>query len=347
MAGVVGLWQRLGARRGVGAVLLLPLAALYALGLFLRRMPYRLGLHAPVRLPVPVIVVGNLVAGGAGKTPTVIALVEALRQAGRRPGIVSRGYGGETRSALSVRPDTPASRVGDEPVLESRRTGAPVFVGRDRVAAAQALLSSHPDTDVLVADDGLQHLRLARDVQVLVFDERGAGNGWLLPAGLLREPMRPAARALDVVLYNAERPSTTLPGYVAARGLAGAVSLQDWWQGAAPSLQTLRSLRGRRVHAVAGVARPARFFEALRKAGLDIEPIALPDHAAFDALPWPPDARDVVLTEKDAVKLPAGGIGSATVWVAALDFRLPPAFVAEVLRRLDAARDARHGHTPA
>jgi tetraacyldisaccharide 4'-kinase len=149
------------------------------------------------------------------------------------------------------------------------------------------------------------------------------------------------------VLYNATRPSTPLAGYVAVRGVAGLVRLQDWWRGAAADGQALRALRGRRVHAVAGIARPQRFFDALREAGLDIEPVALADHAALDRRPWPADAHDIVVTEKDAVKLDPAATGAATVWVAALDFHLPPAFVAEVLRRLDAARDARHGHTPA
>ena len=143
---------------------------------------------------MPVVVVGNLVAGGAGKTPVVLAIVAALQAAGHRPGIVSRGYGGRTGASggtngvLEVEENTPAHRTGDEPLLLRRRSGCPVVVGADRVAAAQALRAAHPTLSVIVSDDGLQHRRLARSVEIIVFDERGVGNGRCLPAGPLREP---------------------------------------------------------------------------------------------------------------------------------------------------------------
>ncbi len=179
------------ARRSALGLALLPLAALYGALTALRRALYRTGVLRSVALGVPVVVVGNLVAGGAGKTPTVMAIVRLLRERGWNPGIVSRGYGRASADVLEVEASMPAAASGDEPLLLKRRTGAPVMVGSDRVAAGRALLERHPHVDVIVADDGLQHLRLARDVEVWVFDERGAGNGWLLPSGPLREPLPP------------------------------------------------------------------------------------------------------------------------------------------------------------
>ena len=188
--------QRAWLSRGWLACGLLPVAACYGALLLLRRNAYRLGWRRPVRLPVPVVVVGNLVVGGAGKTPTVIAVVHALQRQGHVVGVVSRGYGRANSATLVVQPDTPVSDCGDEPLLLRLRTGVPVCVGRDRVAAGKALLQRHPEIDVIVSDDGLQHWRLARQAQILVFDERGAGNGWLLLVGrATRQPVgdgRPA-----------------------------------------------------------------------------------------------------------------------------------------------------------
>ncbi|MEO7010016.1 MAG: tetraacyldisaccharide 4'-kinase, partial [Caldimonas sp.] len=190
MLGFVARLHQSWATRGPIARLLWPLAALYAALTSLRRMLYRIGWLRTERLPVRVVVVGNLIAGGAGKTPTVLALAAMLRRHGWTPAIVSRGYGGSRRGGvIAVRADTPASLCGDEPLLLHLRAAVPVFVGRDRAAAARALLRAHPEIDVVISDDGLQHLRLGRDLQVLVFDERGVGNGWLLPAGPLREAL--------------------------------------------------------------------------------------------------------------------------------------------------------------
>jgi tetraacyldisaccharide 4'-kinase len=318
--------QRLWMSRGALACALLPLAALFGAISALRRALYRRGWWRAQTLPVPVIVVGNLIAGGAGKTPTVMAIVRLLACHGHRPGIVSRGYGRRGADCLDVHADTPVAACGDEPLLLRLRTGAPVAVGRDRVAAARLLLARHPEVDVIVSDDGLQHLRLARSAQVLVFDERGIGNGWLLPAGPLREPFAPTAPARSVVLYNAQAATTPWPGTTARRALAGAVPLAAWWLGQAASLAALRALQGRPLLAVAGVARPQRFFTMLRAAGLTITPLPLPDHHDYAALPWPPETADVVLTEKDAVKIDPQRIGGTRVWVAALDFVPAAAF---------------------
>jgi tetraacyldisaccharide 4'-kinase len=320
--------------RGPLAVALLPVATLYgALGA-LRRVLYRLGWLRTCALPVPVVVVGNLIAGGAGKTPTVMAVVGALRAGGFRPGVISRGYGRRETRIVDVTADTPAAESGDEPLLLHTRLRVPVVVGADRVAAARKLLSLHPAVDMLVSDDGLQHLRLPRSVQVLVFDERGAGNGWLLPAGPLREPMPQRVPACTVVLYNAPHPSTPLPGSTARRGLAGVVELHGWWSGRPASRQELQDLIGRPLVAAAGMARPDRFFDMLRAAGLTVQPLPLPDHHDYAALPWPADAPDVIVTEKDAVKLAAHRMGATRVWVAPLDFQLDAAFERSLLGML-------------
>lgn len=327
---------------------LLPLAGLYGALATLHRLPYRLGWRHAEGAGVPVVVVGNLIAGGAGKTPTVMAVVELLRRHGHVPGIVSRGHGRAVGDVCEVHPDTPAATCGDEPLLLHLRTRVPVMVGRDRVAAARSLLRAHPETTVIVADDGLQHLRLARDVQVIVFDERGAGNGWLLPAGPLREPMPAAVPGRSVVLYNSERPSTTLPGFVATRRLAGVVALDAWWRASPPSGAALAALTGRPLLAAAGIAEPQRFFAMLREHGLHIDELPLPDHHAFTTLPWPAGTPDVVLTEKDAVKLDPSRAGATRVWVAALDFAPEAGFDAALAALLPPAPDrSRHGNPPA
>lgn len=299
---------------------LLPLSWLYRGLLALRTLAYRLGVKRTEALPVPVIVVGNWIVGGAGKTPTTLALLDLLRARGLKAGVISRGYGRDGDGVHLVTRVSTAREAGDEPLLIHLRGRVPVAVGRDRVAAARALLAAHPDLDVLVSDDGLQHWRLPRALSLLVFDERGLGNGRLLPAGPLRQP--PAALAADqLVVYNAPAPSTALPGFVAKRQLAGAASLADWWAGRPASMDTLLALRGQPgLVACAGLARPQRFFDMLSGLGVAAAPLPLPDHADFTALPWPADTAAVVLTEKDAVKLPPEHVGTTPVWVVTLDF---------------------------
>jgi tetraacyldisaccharide 4'-kinase len=292
---------------------------------------------------VPVVVVGNLVVGGAGKTPTTLAVVELLRNRGFMPGVISRGYARQDHRVILLNPDTTVHEAGDEPLLIYRRSGVPVAVGRDRVAAARALLTAHPHTNVIVSDDGLQHVRLGRDVQIIVFDERGTGNGWLLPAGPLREPLRgraPGARSL--VLYNAPAQTTAWRGALVQRNLQGVVPLAQWWQGQTALPGQLQSLARHDIIAVAGVARPQRFFHMLRAAGLRITPLSLPDHDPYATLPWPLDAPCVIVTEKDAIKLAPDREGTAQVWVAALDFSFPPDFAQALLHYLP--ESAPHGN---
>lgn len=311
-----------------------PLAALYGVLLRVRGWLYRQRILKTAALPVPVIVVGNLIAGGAGKTPTVMALCALLRRRGCTPAIVSRGYGGSEAQVAEVTPESIARDIGDEPLLLRLRCRVPVFVGRDRVAAARALLEAYPRVDVLISDDGLQHLRLPRRVQIIVFDERGAANGQLLPAGPLREPLPAEPPPRTLVLYNHDRPSTPLHGALATRSLAGLVELPDWLAGARPSFAPLDELAGRRIVAAAGIARPERFFAMLREAGLDIEPLPLPDHHDFATPPWPAGTADVIVTEKDAVKLDAARTAGARVWVAGLDFGFAPEFETRLIALL-------------
>ncbi len=314
---------------------LAPLSWLYGASMALRRQAYRRGWRRADAAPVPVVVVGNLVAGGAGKTPTVIALVQALRAAGLCPGVVSRGFGRRGDATTAVAAGSTAAEVGDEPLLIRRRTGAPVWVGRRRIDAARALCAAHPEVDVLVADDGLQHLALARDAELIVFDERGTGNGLLLPAGPLREPLPARVPPRAAVLYNAPAPTTRLPGEPARRRLAGVLPLAAWQAGADFDHALLRDLRTRRVLAAAGLAAPERFFAMLEAEGLVIERLPLADHHRFDPPPWPVGTLEVVVTEKDAVKLDAARCGATRVWVAGLDFELPAGLVRAILQRLD------------
>ena len=284
---------------------------------------------ATQRLPVPVVVVGNLIVGGAGKTPTVIALVHALAAAGWRPGVISRGYGSAGDAARPVTIDSVAEDVGDEPALIARVTGVPVWVGARRVDVARRLCAAHLHVDVLISDDGLQHRALPRQLEVLVFDERGIGNGHLLPAGPLREPMWTTLTPRTKVLYNAAKPTTVLPGFVIERRLRDAVPLAAWARGERVGALPLAQLATRACWAAAGIATPERFFTMLDAAGLNLTRLPLPDHHVYTQLPWPADASDVLVTEKDAVKLQRLDLADSTtrIWVVGLDFVLPQDFL--------------------
>ncbi len=278
-------------------------------------------------LPVPVLVVGNHVVGGAGKTPTVIALVQALQARGHRPGVISRGHGRQGAAPMAVSANSTAREVGDEPLLIQRRCSVPVWVGRQRATVARALCAAHPEVDLLLSDDGLQHHALTRQAELVVFDERGAGNGLLLPAGPLRTALPTPTPQRQRVLYTAGRPSTAVPGVLATRRLRAAWPLAAWLAGDASAALPLQALQGRPLLAAAGMAAPDKFFGMLREAGLQITPLPLPDHHPYTTLPWPADTAEVLVTEKDAVKLQRAPLGRTRVWVLPLDFQLPESLV--------------------
>jgi tetraacyldisaccharide 4'-kinase len=289
-------------RRGPVAWALRPVAAVYGALVALRRWAYDTGFFKTQRIPALVIVVGNVVAGGAGKTPVTMAVARHLLAQGFRVGVISRGHGRRTQDTRAVAHDSAPLDVGDEPLLIHQATGVPVWVARARADAALGLLQAHPDVQILICDDGLQHQALARDIELCVMDERGTGNGWLLPAGPLREPW---PRPVDAVLHTG--PSVAGGGqigeYRAPRQLADH-ALTSHGQRVA-----LSTLAGQAVDAVAGLARPEAFFSMLRQAGLTLAHThALPDHHDFQD--WQPTSatspstdRPLLCTEKDAAKL--------------------------------------------
>jgi tetraacyldisaccharide 4'-kinase len=291
-------WQT----RGLLAVLLLPVAALFAVIAALRRLAYRCKLLKSEPVDVPVIVVGNITAGGTGKTPLVLWLTQFLVARGKRPGIISRGYGAARTDPRAVPVNGSAADYGDEPCLLARRTACPVWVGTDRAATARALRAAHPEIDVIISDDGLQHYRLVREIEIAVIDgARGLGNGWPLPAGPLREP---ASRltSVDAVVINGGDMTGAFPQAVAMQ-LEGDTfrNLRDPQQSV-----TAAHFGGQQVYAIAGIGNPPRFFAQLQRLGLDCVTRAFPDHHAYTAqdLQFAGD-HPVVMTEKDAVKCAA------------------------------------------
>lgn len=353
-------------RRGLLAWFLWPVSLLFGALVALRRSLYRLGIFKVQRVAVPVIVVGNVVAGGAGKTPVVMALVQHWQARGLRVGVVSRGHGRRTQDCREVHDHSAASEVGDEPALVKRSTSAPVFVASQRFEAASALLASYPQTDLIVCDDGLQHHALYRDLEVCVFDDRGIGNGWLLPAGPLREPwprkprrhepwlrdsdpsmVSDAPEPATLVLHSGSQPA--FDGFTAPRKLADYALRAD---GTQLALSTLAQPGSPPLLALAAIAQPEAFFTMLRARGLTLtRTLALPDHYDFDSWQRPTDMDYTLLcTEKDAVKLWQLEPDALAV---PLQVSLEPAFVAAVERllrpslgaKLSSANEHTHGHT--
>jgi tetraacyldisaccharide 4'-kinase len=336
------------AQRGLLAQAMRPISWVYRLLTHIDRWQHRVGWQQIHRLPVPVLVIGNWITGGGGKTPTLLAVLEILRQDGLDIGVVSRGYGRLTKGLIIASEKATAADLGDEPMLIYRRTQTPLAVAEHRAEAAQALLAAHPELQLIVCDDGLQHHGLARDLSLLVFDRRGLGNGLLLPAGPLRQdrdhPPLPTSRREHLVLYTDGVNSTSMPGFLAARRLGLAKPLADWWLGK-PSGVALSALTDRPWLACAGLAQPENFFESLRAEGLAITGLPLPDHARLDLLPWPAGAR-VLITEKDAVKLAAHQAGCEHVWVVPLDLLPEPAFAQALRAHVSHLLATPHGPAP-
>lgn len=313
-------WQRLTPL----SLALLPLSLVFCALVWLRRTLYRLRVLRSRRFPVPVIVVGNITVGGTGKTPLVVWLADFLRQAGYRPGIVTRGYRGQSPTwPVAVAKDSAAQLVGDEAVLLARRCHCPVMAGPDRVASVQALLNQ--DCNLIVSDDGLQHYRLHRDVEIAVIDGmRRFGNGLCLPAGPLREPVSRLG-SIAMCVTNGQPQEGEL-------GLK--LSPTHFYNLAKPSQQTsTESLRATPVHAVAGIGNPERFFDSLRALGLGILPHAFPDHHAFEVRDLEfGDDIPVLLTEKDAVK--CQHLAKPHFWVLAVDAHPDERLGEKILQRL-------------
>ena len=323
-------------RRDALALALYPASLLFRLLVALRRQAFRLGLFRSTRLAVPVIVVGNLTVGGSGKTPLVIALARELARRGLHAGIVSRGYGGTGSAPREVSALGEAADSGDEPLLLAMRSGCPVWVGRDRAAVGAALLAAHPDCTVLLLDDGLQHYALARDFEIAVEDDRGLGNGLMLPAGPLREP---ATRAVDARVINTAASAPSLDSANALGCFGMRLVTRRIYRLDLPERELAPSaLAGLRVHAVAGIGNPARFFAQIAATGLACVPHAFPDHHMFSREDLRFDDCDAVLmTEKDAVK--CRHFGRADLYALEVDAEVDPALIELIMKRI-------HGRPP-
>ena len=333
------VWQS----RGWLARLLWPVALAYGALLRIRLTLYRIGVLKSERFPVAVVVVGNVVAGGAGKTPLVIALIRHLQAQGYRAGVVSRGYGRSGNETLEVTDHVPVESSGDEPALVKRATDAPVFVAPKRADALRALLLAYPETRVVVCDDGLQHYALQRDIEIAAFDDRGIGNGWLLPAGPLREPWpERARRGIDLLLHTGQKPA--FAGFSSSRRLA------DHAVSATGRQISLSELQTQPVVALAAIADPEAFFQMLCQRGINLQKtMALPDHHDFHDVDLVSMAGQTVLcTEKDAVKIFSRPSAEAVNLLAVpLEFAPEPAFLTAFDLRLASIVSqlpSRHGH---
>jgi tetraacyldisaccharide 4'-kinase len=313
--------------RGIVAWALWPLSLAFRFAAALRRLLYRLRLLPSAHPGIPVVVVGNITVGGSGKTPLVIWIAEHLQKKGWTPGIVSRGYGAKIEAPRAATIADDAAEVGDEQIELSRRSGCPVWVGADRIAVCRALRAAHPEVDVLILDDGLQHYALRRDLEIAVVDARGFGNGFLLPAGPLREPPS-RLRTVDAVVSH----SAAIAGY--SMKLAGDLlhRMSD-----ANDRRPASAFAGTRVHAVAGIGEPNRFFLHLGRLGVKVIPHPFADHHAFQPQELEfGDEAPVLMTEKDAVKLRRAA--RANWWVLPVTAQLDPAFGDWLTRRLDGFR---------
>ena len=311
--------------RNLLAWCLWPLSLVFCLVSLLRKFLYKINLLKTPDIPVPVIIVGNISVGGTGKTPLLIALCKELQIQGFKPGIISRGYGGQALSwPQNVKPDSQAQQVGDEPVLIARQTGCPVVVGPDRVRDARQLLADN-DCNIILSDDGLQHYRLQRNIEIAVVDaSRLAGNGFCLPAGPLREPMG-RLKSVDMVVYNggdSQAMSFSL-------GHGHLVSVNNEHDHLA-----LQSLKHKQVHAVAGIGHPDRFFSLLEASGIELIKHRFVDHYNYtaDDLCFNDDLP-ILMTEKDAVKY--FQYATARHWYLPVSATLDDEFSRQLLERLE------------
>jgi tetraacyldisaccharide 4'-kinase len=330
---IESLWYRI----STWHILLWPLSLVYGAVTALRRRLYRAGIFKIQKLPVPIIVVGNITAGGSGKTPLVTWLAEFLRNKGYTPGVISRGYGREGDEVREVSALSQASEVGDEPLLISRRANCPVVVGRNRVQAALSLLQKNPQVNVIISDDGLQHYPLARDMEICVVDGvRGFGNGMLIPAGPLRESVT-RLNTVDAIIANGGDKNNSIKSYSykTSMKLIGAQfsHLKNTRQPACAE-----NFKGKNIHAIAGIGNPARFFAHLKSLGLQFTEHPFPDHHVFSVADIAFENAEVILmTEKDAVK--CASFATEPCWSLAVSAELDTSFGELVLAKLKHTRN--------
>lgn len=310
-------------------LVLWPASLLFGLLAAVRRLLYRNGIFRSFKLPLPVVIVGNISVGGTGKTPFTLWLAQQLLDAGWHPAIISRGYGKTSQpndTPRAVARDDSPDEVGDEPLLMTQRNLCPVWVGRDRVATVRALLQAHPECDVILSDDGLQHYRLQRDVEIVLIDgQRRFGNGLLLPAGPLREPVSRLDTA-DIVVVN----GGTVHGDQHAMQLDGA----RFYNLLNPeTIRSANDFAGQNIHAIAGIGHPQRFFSHLDRLGLLAQTHSFPDHHRYSAddLAFG-DADAILMTEKDAVKCAA--FATERYWVLRVDAQIDPALAQLIIEKI-------------
>jgi tetraacyldisaccharide 4'-kinase len=308
-------------------LILLPISLVFRGLVAFRRASYRNLVFSSDRLLLPVIVVGNISVGGTGKTPLTLALARELVERGWHPLIVSRGYGGKSPQPQQVSADSTPQQVGDEPLLMARRNICPVWIGRDRAATAHAALQANPQCNIILCDDGLQHYRLQRDAEVAVVDgTRGLGNGFLLPAGPLREPAS-RLKTVDAVVVNGG--DAPLPGQYAMH-LSGDIFVNLLDPGKSASADHFKTTAN---HAVAGIGNPQRFFQRLKKMEISFTEHAFPDHHPYTANDLAfENCEAILLTEKDAVK--CAGFADARYWVLKVDAIIDPALIDHILRKI-------------
>lgn len=329
-------------------ILLLPISWIFYCLVTIRKWLYQVGVFKSQRLKVPVVIVGNINVGGTGKTPLVIWLVEQLKLQGYKPGIISRGYGGNAKVVQVVLPNSDSTEVGDEPVLIAMRTRCPVFIGAKRVEASEALLSAHLECDMIISDDGLQHYALHRDVEIVVFDSvKQFGNGALLPAGPLRESVARLS-TVDAIVCNGQlsygQNLTVFHRHIFGRSSFNLQEVPVEMQLMPQAFYNLQNphikanaehFAHKRLFAIAGIGNPARFFEQLKNLGLSFESLAYADHYAFSSEDFSHIDTDIILmTEKDAVK--CKHFATDNMWVLPISAKVSDDLINSILKKLRA-----------
>lgn len=309
-------------------LVLIPISYLFSAIVALRHWAYKVGLLPSIRLPVPVIIVGNINMGGSGKTPVVIWLVQQLIKQGYTPGVISRGYGGNQLQSTAVNQASLAHQVGDEPLLIARRANCPVWIGKNRVAAGQALLEAHPACDVIISDDGLQYYHLQRTIEIAVVDDESIGHQYILPAGPLREPQQ-RLNQVDAVINHSQQPIQ----HAYQMQLCG-----QTFYNLADTTKTVTAdfFSNKQLKAIAGIGKPARFFNTLSDLGLTVEGLSFDDHHQFSQQDLAAiHCEALLMTEKDAVKCQS--FAQSHYWVLPIEAKIDKTLLPMLLAKLKTA----------